>query len=43
MPWEKKEKLSSANAPVSSIVGAVSTYRVKITKDPDGGEDWSFT
>jgi len=35
MPWEKKEKQASATAPVSSIVGAVATYRVKITKDSD--------
>ena len=43
MPWEKKEKLASATAPVSAIVGAVSAYRVKIVKDSDGQEDWTFT
>ena len=43
MPWEKKEKLASANAPVSAIVGAVAVYRVKITKDADGQDDWTFT
>ena len=43
MPWEKKEKLASANAPISAIVGAVSAYKVKIVKDSDGSEDWTFT
>ena len=36
MPWEKKEKLASANAAVSAIVGAVAAFRVKIAKDDDG-------
>ena len=43
MPWEKKEKLASANAPAAAIVGAVAAYRVKITTDSDGQEEWSFT
>ena len=43
MPWEKKEKLASANAPVSAIVGAVAAYKVKITQDSNGQEEWSFT
>lgn len=42
MPWEKKEKQATATAPVSAIVGAVSAYRVKITKDSDGTESYDF-
>ena len=42
MPWEKKEKQTSATQPVSAIVGAVSAYRVKIQKDGDGQESYDF-
>ena len=42
MPWEKKEKQTSATEPVSAIVGAVAAYRVKIQKDGDGQESYDF-
>ena len=45
MPWEKKkERNASNNDSVYSTVGAVSLYKMKLSKNEEGVVDgWTFT